>query len=290
MGRTAIVTGANTGLGYATALGLAKKEMKVIMACRSLERAERAKTRIEGVVAGADLEIMLIDLSNLASVRQFASDFRKKYNRLDLLINNAGIMVPPYSKTVDGFESQMGANYFGHFLLTGLLLDTITGTPGSRIVSLSSLAHKKGVIDFDNIHWDRDYSPWGAYRQSKIACLLFAYELQRRLEKGGFTTISVAAHPGVTITDLPRNYPKLLQYTLLPIISLFMHSPDRGALPTLLAALGSDVKGGDYYGPMSKSEWKGEPGKAESTPYSHDEEVAKRLWALSEELTGLKYL
>lgn len=288
-GRITIVTGANTGLGFETALVLARKEMKVIMACKSLERAEKAKRNILREVPWADLEIMIVNLSSLSSVRKCAKSFLARYNQLDILVNNAGIMIPPYSKTEDGFESQMGVNYFGHFLLTGLLYNTITKTPGSRIIALASNAHKKGTINFDDLHWEKGYSPMEAYRQSKLACLMFSYELQRRLELSELSTISVAAHPGLSITDILRKVPKWLLYISHPITSIFTHSPANGALPVLLAALGEEVKGGEYYGPQGKSEWTGEPGKVISTPLSHDKVIAKQLWEVSEKLTGIKY-
>jgi len=288
-GRIAIVTGANTGLGFETALALARKEMKVIMACRSKGKAEKAKQKILRKVPGGDLEILLIDLTRLSSVHDFASNFLVKYNHLDLLINNAGIMIPPYSKTADGFESQMGVNYLAHFLLTGLLLETITNTSDSRIVSLSSIAHKKGTINFDDLQWEKKYSAMGAYRQSKLACLMFAYELQRRFDKTGVKTLSVAAHPGLSITELVKQIPKWVLSVFRPLTSLFTHSPEKGALPALYAALGTDVQGGDYFGPQGRSEMTGEPGETNSTPLSHNEEIAKRLWDLSEQLTGIKY-
>ena len=288
-GRTAIVTGANTGLGFETALVLAKKEMKVIMACKSLKRAENAKRRILREEPEADLEIMIVDLRSLSSIRKFVKSFLPRYNQLDILVNNAGIMIPPYSKTEDGFESQMGVNYFGHFLLTGLLFDTLTKTPGSRIISLASNAHKKGYINFDNLNWEKNYSPMAAYRQSKLACLMFAYELQRRLENEGYPTISVAAHPGLSVTDILRKVPKWLLYISQPITNLFTHSPANGALPVLYAALGQDVKGGEYFGPQGKNEWTGKPGKVRSTPLSHDKEIARQLWEVSEKLTGIRY-
>lgn len=287
--KIAIVTGSNTGLGFETTLALAKKEIKVIMACRNIEKAETAKQDILRKVPGADLEILPVDLSSLSSVRDFAKSYLLKYNRLDLLINNAGIMMPPYARTIDGFESQMGTNYFGHFLLTGLLLDIIIKTPGSRIVSLGSIAHKKGEINFEDLHWKKKYSAMGAYRQSKLACLMFAYELQRRLEATDMKTMSVAAHPGVSITELVRHYPKWLMFVLSPLFSLFTHSPEKAALPTLYAALGTDVRGGNYFGPQGRSEMTGDPGKAESTAFSHNEDIAKQLWEVSEKLTGFKY-
>jgi NAD(P)-dependent dehydrogenase (short-subunit alcohol dehydrogenase family) len=289
-GRISIVTGANSGIGFETALALARKGMKVIMACRNQAKAEKAKKDILIKVPGADLEIMQIDLSTLSSVRDFAETFLTKYNQLDMLINNAGIMIPPYSKTEDGFESQMGANYFGHFLLTGLLLDIITKTPDSRIITVSSLAHKKGKINFEDLHWEKKYSAMGAYRQSKLACLMFSYELQRRLEKTGSNTLSLAAHPGLSITNLVMNIPKWVIYVFYPLTALFTHSPAKAALPSLMAALGRDVNGGEFFGPQGHSEMKGKPGKAESTSLSHNPEVSKQLWELSEKLTGIKYL
>lgn len=288
-GRLAIVTGANTGLGFETALHLARKEMKVIMACRNMVKAEKAKHHILRKLPNADLEIMKIDLSHLKSVRDFAVDFLAKHNRLDVLINNAGIMVPPYIKTEDGFESQMASNYFGHFLLTGLLLNTIIKTPNSRIVPVASIAHKKGKINFENLNFEKKYSPTAAYRQSKLACLMFSYELQRRLKKAGLKTLSIAAHPGVSITDIGRNVPKWMYNIALPFMPLVTHTPDKGALPIVYAALGADVNGGDYFGPKGFLEMFGKTGKADSTPLSLNEEIAKRLWDISEELTGIKY-
>ena len=288
-GRLAIVTGANTGLGLETALALAKKELKVILACRNISKAEKAKHHILKKTPNADLEIMPVDLSSLASVRGFAKNFLAKYNQLDALINNAGTMVPPYLKTEDGFESQMGANYFGHFLLTGLLLDTLTKTPNSRIVSVASIAHKKGKINFDDLHFEKKYSPTGAYRQSKLACLMFAYELQRRLEKANLKTLSVAAHPGVSITDIGRHVPRWLYHAALPFMSFVTHTPDKGALPIVYAAIGKNVKGGDYFGPQGFLEMFGETGRAKSTPISHNREIANRLLDISEKLTGIKY-
>lgn len=289
-GKIAIVTGANTGLGFEIALALSRLGMKVILACRNPDRAENAKQKILARVPGADLDYLQLELSSLSAVSDFARTYLSRYSQLDLLINNAGIMIPPYSKTVDGFESQMGINYFGHFLLTGLLLDIITGTTGSRIVTVSSNAHKRGKINFNDLHWEKKYSALQAYGQSKLACLMFAYELQRRMEKAGIKTLSIAAHPGVSITELGRYIPKWLFYAFLPLASFFTHSPEKGALPILYAALGSDVHGGDYYGPQGPGERTGKPGLAISTPFSHNTEVAEKLWGISEELTGIQYL
>lgn len=289
-GRIALITGANTGLGFETARAFARTKMKVIMACRSDEKCSRAKELIKKEIPDADIEMMIVNLCSLSSVRELAVEFRRRYDRLDLLVNNAGIMIPPYSKTEDGFESQMGVNYFSHFLLTGLLLDVITGTAGSRIVSLASNAHRKGRINFDDLNWEKGYSPMAAYQQTKLACLVFSFELQRRLEKKGYRTISVAAHPGLSMTDLVRHIPKWLIYLAQPLTALFTHSPEKGALPTVYAALGKDVKGGEYFGPQGYSEWKGKPGRAVAMPHSLDEELGRRLWKVSEELTGIRYL
>ncbi len=290
-GRVAIVTGSNTGLGYETALGLARKEATVVMACRNQQKAEAARKKMLAEVPNADIDIIVVDLSKLNSVREFAKNYLAKYDRLDLLINNAGVMMPPYTKTEDDFELQMGANHFGHFLLTGLLLEVLTGTPDSRVVSLSSLAHQNGKIDFDNLNWEKDYSRSAAYGQSKLANLMFGFELQRRLEAAGSNTISVIAHPGVSLTELVRHMPKwlftILRYTIAPFMT---HSPDKGALPTLMGALDKNSKGGEYYGPTGFREMKGAPGLASATELSKDTEIAKKLWEVSEDLTGITYL
>ena len=288
-GKIAIVTGANIGLGYETVIGLAKKGAKVIMACRYIQKAETARKEILEKVPGAGLEILQLDLGDLSSVRAFAKAYTDKYDSLDLLINNAGIMIPPFSKTKDGFESQMGVNYFGHFLLTSLLFPLLNKTPESRVVTLSSIAHRNGKIQFDNLHAEQKYSKMGAYGQSKLACLMFAYELQRRIDASGSKVLSLAAHPGVSNTNLGQHMSKWLVAIAMPIFSFFIHSPENAALPTLYAALGTDVNGGEYFGPTGYNEMKGKPGKVQSKPHAHDKEVAKKLWAVSEELTGEKF-
>ncbi|WKV13021.1 oxidoreductase [Marivirga harenae] len=290
-GRNFIVTGANTGLGYENSLSLAKKGAKVIMACRSMNKANAAKDSIKEEVPTADLEVMEIDLSSLESVHNFAKSYQSKYDHLDVLINNAGVMMPPYTKTKDGYELQLQANFLGHFLLTGLLLDTVLKTPNSRIVTLSSIAHKSGKINFDDLQSEKKYSASDAYGQSKLACLMFTFELQRRLEKAGYeNTISTASHPGIATTELARHMPKivysLLKYTVAPFLT---HAPKEGAKPTLVAAIG-DAEGGDYFGPTGFNEFKGKPGKVSSTDLAKDEDTANRLWEKSEELVGLKYL
>ena len=289
-GKIAIVTGANSGLGKEITIGLAKKEIKVIMACRNQSKAESAKAEVLSQVNSADIEIMLLDLNSLNSVRNFVTAFGENYNRLDLLIENAGIMIPPLSKTEDGFVSQMGVNYFSHFLLTNLLYPLLNKTEGARIATTSSLAHERGRIDFDNLNAEKSYSKMGAYGQSKLACLLFAYELKRRLEKAGSNVIAVSSHPGVSKTNLFTNIPKVAQLLMAPLLPIFTHLPKYAALPTLYAALGPDVESGDYYGPTGFNGLKGKPGKVKSKPHSYDEAVAAKLWDISEKLTGEKFV
>jgi len=284
-GKIVIVTGANSGIGYEAALALARKGATVVMACRSMEKAKQATRKIRGEVQGAKLELMNLDLSSLASIRQFADEFEKKYKTLDILINNAGVMMPSYTKTKDGFELQFGTNHLGHFALTGLLLDTITKTPNSRIVVTSSVGHKYGEIQFEDLNWEKSYSRLRSYAQSKLANLLFTYELQRRLEQAGSKTIAVAAHPGWSKTSLQRHS------RFLRILNpLFGQSMEHGAWPMLYAATSESVRGGEYYGPGGRKEMRGHPKKVESNEKSHDREVAARLWKVSEEMTGIKYI
>jgi NAD(P)-dependent dehydrogenase (short-subunit alcohol dehydrogenase family) len=289
-GKIAIVTGANIGLGYQTALGFAKLGAKVILACRNHEKAEDAKRAILIKAPDADLDILLMDLKSLSSVRSFAEEFKNKYSQLDLLILNAGIMAPPFSKTEDGFESQMGVNYFSHFLLTNLLFPLLKKTEDSRIVSLSSIAHRNGKIDFENINAEKSYSNWGAYAQSKLACLMFAYELQRRIKSAGVNSKSVAAHPGLSDTGLAQNSPWISKVLFGPLSKIFGQDATDGALPTLMAALGPSVKGGEYYGPDGFMESKGNPFKVKSTDRSHNVSIAQKLWQESERLTGQEFI
>ncbi|MBE9030357.1 SDR family NAD(P)-dependent oxidoreductase [filamentous cyanobacterium LEGE 11480] len=291
-GKIAIVTGANTGLGYETAVHLAQKGIKVIMACRSQDKAIQAKSAIESKVPGAELDILLIDLTDLAAVRTFAAAFRAQYDRLDFLINNAGIMFPPYTQTVDGFESQMGANYFGHFLLTALLLDRMPDTLESRVVSLSSNAHKAAAngINFDDLQSEKQYSKMGAYAQSKLACLMFGNQLQRRLAQAGKQVRSVTAHPGVSETELARHMPQyqiqLIRYTIGAFIA---HPPEQASLPTVMAALDPAAQGGEYFGPQGWLEMTGKPGRAQPSHAAQDPVAAAKLWTLSEQLTEKRF-
>lgn len=290
-GKIAIVTGANSGLGFETTKELVKKGFLVIMACRDLKKAHEAHHKILKQFSSADLKIIQIDTSSLKSVKAFADEFLKHYQKLDLLINNAGIMVPPFSLTEDGFESQFGANYLGHFLLTGLLMPALENAKNSRVVTLSSIAHKRGKIDFEDLQFKkRNYKKWDAYGQSKLACLMFAYELDRRLKAKSSKIISVASHPGVSLTNLWNHMPWGFKI-ISPVFNTFLsQSAEDGAKPTLMAALDKNVKGGEYFGPTGFNEMKGEPGKVHSTSFSKNKEIAKKLWSVSEELTGINYL
>lgn len=285
-GKIAIVTGANSGLGQEITIGLAKKDIKVIMACRNINKAEIAKTGILKTIENANIEIMKLDLNSLRSVRNFANSYSEKYQQLDLLIENAGIMIPPFTKTEDGFESQMGVNYFSHFLLAKLLFPLLNKTKGSRIITTSSIAHEIGKIDFDNLNSEQKYSKMGAYGQSKLACLMFAYELDRRIEKAGSHVIALSTHPGVSKTNLFKNLPKFVSIIMTPFLPLFTHPPKKAALPMLYAALGDNVNSGEYIGPTGFRGMKGKPGKVKSKPHSYDKEVAEKLWEASEKLIG----
>ncbi len=286
-GRVAIVTGANDGLGFQTTLALSKTGMKVVMACRNTDKGNKARMAILKEVPDANLELMPLDLSKLDDVRMFADDYLKTHDRLDLLINNAGIMIPPFELTQDGFESQFGVNYLSHFLLTRLLLPLLEKTEGSRVVSLSSNAHKNGKIHFDDLQFKKKYSAIAAYSQSKLACLMFAYELQRRLYASGSKVLSVAAHPGMSDTNLFKHVPRWVNSIFGGLIrGMMAQSAEDGVQPTLYAALGNDIQGGDYTGPDGWQEWKGKPVKVKGTKLAQDKNVAKKLWQESEKLTS----
>ncbi|SFT54873.1 NAD(P)-dependent dehydrogenase, short-chain alcohol dehydrogenase family [Algoriphagus locisalis] len=288
-GKVAVVTGGNIGLGYETALALAQKETTVILACRSLNKAQKAKQDILKKVPKADLEIILLDLNSLNSVREFSKEFSRKYSRLDFLIANAGIMMPPFQTTEDGFESQFGVNYLSHFLLVNLLFPLIKKTADSRVVLLSSLAHKSGSINFDDLNSKRSYSAWKAYAQSKLACLIFAYELHRRSEDASSDVKALAAHPGYSNTNLFKFLPKFALSLFSPLSSVIGQNAKSGALPTLRAVLDLEVKGGEYFGPSGFGEFKGPPKVVTSSSKSHDLLVASKLWTVSEEMTGEKF-
>ncbi len=289
-GRTVVVTGANTGIGYHTAAELAFRGAHVVLAVRNLEKGNTALARIIAVKPDADITLQELDLGSLASIRRAAQALRASYPRIDLLINNAGVMWTPKQVTEDGFELQFGTNHLGHFALTGLLLDHLLAVRGSRVVTVSSLGHRlRAAIHFDDLQWERSYSRVGAYGQSKLANLLFTYELQRRLADAAAPTLAVAAHPGGSNTDLSRNLPGIVQPIKAVLAPLLFQGPQSGAWPTLRAATDPTVEGGQYYGPDGLGEQRGRPKLVQSSAQSHDAELQRRLWDVSEELTGVKF-
>ena len=284
-GRVTIVTGSSSGIGYEAARVLANKNAEVIIAVRNQKKGENAVEQIKKQNENANVKLMMLDLACLKSVKNFAEEFKQKYSRLDLLINNAGVMIPPYSKTEDGFELQFGTNHLGHFALTSLLFDVVERTPTSRIVNVSSSAHKYGDINFNDLNWEnRKYKAWRAYGDSKIANMYFTYELQNRLSEESSNPLITAAHPGWTATELQRNS-SMFDF----LNNFFAMNIEQGALPTLRAAIDEGAKSGDFYGPNGIMEMRGYPVKVESNKLSHDKEIAQKLWNVSEELTNVKF-
>ena len=284
-GRIVIVTGSSSGIGFETARVLAGKNAHIIIAVRNLNKGNLAADKIKQQYKNAAVSVMELDLANIKSIRTFADNFRTKYSHLDLLINNAGVMIPPYSKTADGFELQFGTNHLGHFALTALLIDLVRETKNSRIINVSSAAHKSGNINFDDLNWaKRKYSAWRAYGDSKIANLYFTYELQRRLDIADSKVIVAAAHPGWTATELQRH-----SGIFIALNGIFAQKVHMGALPTLYAATADNVSGGDYFGPSGWQEWRGYPKKVESNALSHDKNIAAQLWKVSEALTKINF-
>lgn len=293
-GKTVVVTGGNSGIGFEAARQMARKGAHVILACRDAGRAAEAVGQIRTLQPSSSLEAMSLDLASLESVHRFARDFAAKGIPLDVLCNNAGVMAIPRRTTAEGFEMQLGTNHLGHFALTGLLLEALLAAPAARVVNVSSTAHKPGRIDFDDLQGEKRYRKWMAYAQSKLANLLFTYELQRRLEAAGAPAISVACHPGYAATNLQSVGPQMsgsrLAARLMDVGNRFFSQPAAmGALPTLYAATSPDARGGDYIGPDGFMENYGHPRKARSTARSHDREVARRLWEVSEQLTSVRY-
>jgi NAD(P)-dependent dehydrogenase (short-subunit alcohol dehydrogenase family) len=288
-GRVAVITGANTGLGYETAAALADHGAHVVLAVRNLDKGKDAAARISAQSPGAAVALQELDLTSLDSIRAAAEQLRSAHDRIDLLINNAGVMWTPKSTTKDGFELQFGTNHLGHFAFTGLLLDRLLPVAGSRVVTVSSIGHRiRADIHFDDLQWERGYNRVAAYGQAKLANLLFTYELQRRLAPLG-TTIAVAAHPGGSNTELTRNLPALVVPFANALVPLIAQGADMGALPTLRAATDPGVLGGQYYGPDGFGEQRGYPKVVASSAKSHDVEVQRRLWAVSEDLTAVVY-
>jgi NAD(P)-dependent dehydrogenase (short-subunit alcohol dehydrogenase family) len=288
-GRTALITGANAGIGFETALVLAAHGARAILACRDLGRAKDAAARIGAAAPGANVGTVRLDLASLSSVREAAGELRSTCGRIDLLVNNAGVMMPPYGLTADGFEQQLGINHLGHFALTGLLLDRLAGVPGARVVTVSSNAHKTGQIKFGDLQSEHGYNRVAGYGQSKLANLMFTYELQRRLAAAGADAVALAAHPGLTRTTLGRYLSAVMRAYYVVVERPLGHSAARGALPVLRAATDPSARGGEYYGPDGWHEERGFPRQVESTPLSHDEAAQRRLWQESERLTGVRY-
>ena len=292
-GRTAVITGANTGLGLETAKALAARGAAVVLAVRNLDKGKDAAAAVTaGAGPGAEVTLQRLDLSSLASVREAADELLAGHDRIDLLVNNAGVMYTPHGTTADGFELQFGTNHLGHFALTGLLLDRLLATAGSRVVTVSSVGHRiRSRIDFDDLQSEHGYSRVAAYGRSKLANLLFTYELQRRLAAADddVTTVALAAHPGGSNTELVRNSPAPLRALNAVFGPLIAQSAAMGALPTLRAATDPAAVGGQYYGPGGFRELRGHPVVVASSARSHDVDVQRRLWTVSEDLTGVTY-
>jgi NAD(P)-dependent dehydrogenase (short-subunit alcohol dehydrogenase family) len=290
-GRTAIVTGANSGLGLITARELARKGAHLVLACRNIEKGEAALGEIQAAAPEAKLELAALDLGSQASVRAFAEKFLAGHEALDLLINNAGLMAPPRGETVDGFELQLGTNHLGHFALTGLLLGKMEGREDARVVTLTSGAHRMGHIAFDDLQSEQGYKRWRAYGQSKLANLLFAFELDRRLRAAGSKVKSLAAHPGYAATNLQSASGPFLDRMIMVVTNAVLaQSAEKGTLPQLYAATHPGLESGEFIGPDGYHEQRGYP--THVTPHNkeaYDEEIARRLWEVSEELTGVSY-
>jgi len=284
-GAVVVVTGSSSGIGYEAARVLANKNAEVIIAVRNLEKGHAVGQKIKSHYQKANVKVMRLDLADLSSVERFAEEFKSKYPRLDRLINNAGVMVPPYSKTVDGFELQFGTNHLGHFALTAGLMSLLKETKGSRIVNVASSAEKFGRLNFDDLTWEkRQYKAWRAYGDSKIANLYFTYELNRRLKGSGSEVIITAAHPGWTATELQRHA------SITGFLNAFLaQGISMGALPTLRAAYDKEAHGGEYYGPGGFMELRGYPVQVSSNKLSKDQTIAARLWKVSENLTGVMF-
>ena len=287
-GQVAIVTGANSGLGFVTARELARAGATVLVASRSIEKGQGAVARIASEVPGADVSPAILDLADLRSVREFGA---AAPGRVDLLINNAGIMAAPRRLTRDGFESQIGTNHLGHFALTGLLVPALLKSPAPRVVTVSSHLHRRGTMRFDDLHGERKYDRWGAYGQSKLANLMFCFELQRRATEAGAPLLSMAAHPGYASTNLQfaatnRSYEKVIGWLGN---RLFAQSAEIGALPTLYAATVRDLPGGTFVGPGGRGETRGYPKVVSAAGKAYDEQAWRRLWEISEQLTGVRY-
>lgn len=282
IGKTALITGANTGLGFEMARALAGRGAHVVVAGRSPEKVETARLTLEKENPEASVEAGLVDLGSLGSVRDYVQAFRTRHAKLDILINNAGVMVPPAGQTEDGFETQFGINFVAHFALTGHLFETLSAAPAARVVTMSSIGHRGATLDFDTFRLEKPYDPWRAYGQSKLADLIFALELDRRLRAGKHSVSSLAAHPGVSQTELTRNLGAIPE-------GIDMMTPMDGAAPALVAATSADATGGTYWGPDGPEERSGQPGLAKVDAAARRDGDAAKLWAWAEQATGLTF-
>ena len=291
-GKTVIVTGGNSGLGFESVKAFALKGAKVIMACRSIIKGEEAKKQIVKFFSTADIVVMELDLTDLKSIRKFASEFKQNHTHLDVLLNNAGIMMVPYGLTKDGFENQMGTNHLGHFALTGLLLGVLKKNPASRVVNVSSMAHSSGEMDFNNLLYEngKDYSPLKAYGRSKLSNLLFTYELQRFFEKNKINCMALAAHPGLSDTNLGHYMMEKWYFKLImPLFFRIAQPASMGALPELRASVDPAAKPAEFYGPDGKRQMKGYPVVVQPKEKAFNKEDARKLWEASEKLTSVIY-
>lgn len=287
-----IVTGGNSGLGFESVKAFATQGATVILACRDLKKGDKARIAILNQIPNASIAVMQLDIANLNSVRLFADRYNSEYNRLDILLNNAGIMMTPYSKTVDGIESQQGTNHFGHFALTALLFDKLKQTPNSRVINVSSIAHKQGKMDFDNLLYEngKNYNRYEAYSRSKLENLLFTFGLQAYMKQNKLNMVALAAHPGVSDTNLFSTIgSKTLQKILRPILNLFMQSASMGALPQIRAAVDVSVTGGEYFGPNGFKEMKGYPVLVKPANHAFNEKHISELWEISQKITGIRF-
>ncbi|MCZ6656492.1 MAG: oxidoreductase [Gammaproteobacteria bacterium] len=293
-GRTVVITGGNSGIGFEAAKALADKDARVIIACRDQNKAQTACDQIKADNSAAEIEAVTLDLASLNSVRSCADELNQRCERLDVLINNAGVMAIPRKDTEDGFEMQIGTNHLGHFALTALLYPLLQSASDARVVTVSSLAHLFGFINFANLHGRMFYEPFTAYGQSKLANLLFTYELDRRLRAADVDVLSTACHPGIASTSLgyagPRMSGSPLGETLVQLYtSMVAQSATDGALPTLYAGFAAEVQGGDYIGPDGLGEMRGNPRKVSSSFMSRSQTIARQLWRVSEEATGVQF-
>jgi NAD(P)-dependent dehydrogenase (short-subunit alcohol dehydrogenase family) len=289
-GKIVIITGGASGIGLEAAKVLSSKGAQVIIAVRNIEKGQRALARIKADNPLAEISLMNLDLGNLASVRAFAQEFTQKYSSLDLLINNAGVMIPPYQKTEDGFELQFGTNHLGHFALTGLLMPLLTSTPGSRVVTVSSIASRGAKIYFDNLDGSKGFSTMNFYRQSKFSNLLFGKELDSKLKQSGSNTKSIVCHPGVSATNLfMRGSGKEGGKVMNFLVSLFAQPAHKGALPTLFAATNPQLQGGEYIGPDGIANFRGNPVISSEGDKLFNADISQKLWQVSEQLTGVSF-